>query len=91
MFTVQKSNLESKSAQFVFNLFHKRLNIQGHSIIRNTGLHEFNRESGGDIKHNIFCIVRQLRGVRAEKQGEKVVNVRVGGNAVEIMEGDFSL
>ena len=29
--------------------------------------------------------------VRAEKQGEKIVNVRVGGNAVEIMEGDFSL
>src|SRR5215469_1835178 len=29
--------------------------------------------------------------VRAEKQGEKIVNVRVGGNAVEIIEGDFSL
>jgi len=23
--------------------------------------------------------------------GEKIVNVRVGGNAVEVMEGDFSL
>src|SRR5215472_2278335 len=29
--------------------------------------------------------------VRAEKEGEKIVNVRVGGNAIEIMEGDFSL
>ena len=29
--------------------------------------------------------------VRAEKKSEKIVNVRVGGNAVEIMEGDFSL
>src|SRR5262249_17965712 len=29
--------------------------------------------------------------VRAEKQGEKIMNVRVGGNAVEIAEGDFAL
>lgn len=29
--------------------------------------------------------------IQAERQGEKIVNVRVGGNAVEIMEGDFSL
>jgi trans-2,3-dihydro-3-hydroxyanthranilate isomerase len=28
---------------------------------------------------------------RAEKQGDKVLNVRVGGNAVEIAEGEFSL
>jgi trans-2,3-dihydro-3-hydroxyanthranilate isomerase len=29
--------------------------------------------------------------VRANKQGEKIVEVRVGGHAVEIMEGEFSL
>ena len=29
--------------------------------------------------------------VRAEKQGDSVVNVRVGGNAVEVMEGTLSL
>jgi len=29
--------------------------------------------------------------VRAEKQGEKIMNVRVGGNAVEVAEGDFEL
>ncbi len=29
--------------------------------------------------------------VRAEKQGEKIVNVRVGGNAVEVMEGTYGL
>jgi trans-2,3-dihydro-3-hydroxyanthranilate isomerase len=28
---------------------------------------------------------------RADKQGDKVVNVRVGGNAVEVMEGEYSL
>lgn len=28
---------------------------------------------------------------RAEKQGDKVVNVRVGGHAVEVMEGEYSL
>jgi predicted PhzF superfamily epimerase YddE/YHI9 len=28
---------------------------------------------------------------RAERQGDKVLNVRVGGNAVEIAEGEFSL
>ena len=28
--------------------------------------------------------------VRAKRQGGKIVNVRVGGNAVEIMEGDRS-
>jgi trans-2,3-dihydro-3-hydroxyanthranilate isomerase len=29
--------------------------------------------------------------VSAEREGEKVLNVRVGGNAVEIAEGDYSL
>lgn len=29
--------------------------------------------------------------VRAEKQGDKVINVRVGGHAVEVMEGEYSL
>jgi trans-2,3-dihydro-3-hydroxyanthranilate isomerase len=29
--------------------------------------------------------------VSAEREGEKVFNVRVGGNAVEIAEGDYSL
>ena len=29
--------------------------------------------------------------VRASKQGETVKNVRVGGHAVQIMEGTFSL
>ena len=28
---------------------------------------------------------------RAEKQGDKVLNVRVGGHAVEVMEGEYSL
>ena len=28
---------------------------------------------------------------RAEKQGDKVVNVRVGGHAIEVMEGEYSL
>jgi trans-2,3-dihydro-3-hydroxyanthranilate isomerase len=28
---------------------------------------------------------------RADKQGDKVVNVRVGGHAVEVMEGEYSL
>jgi len=28
---------------------------------------------------------------RAEKQGDKILNVRVGGHAVEIMEGEYSL
>lgn len=29
--------------------------------------------------------------VRAEEQGDRIVNVRVGGNAVEVMEGTFHL
>jgi trans-2,3-dihydro-3-hydroxyanthranilate isomerase len=29
--------------------------------------------------------------VSAEREGEKVLNVRVGGNAVELAEGDYSL
>jgi trans-2,3-dihydro-3-hydroxyanthranilate isomerase len=29
--------------------------------------------------------------VSAEQEGEKVLNVRVGGNAVELAEGDYSL
>jgi trans-2,3-dihydro-3-hydroxyanthranilate isomerase len=29
--------------------------------------------------------------VSAERQGEAIRNVRVGGNAVEIAEGEFSL
>jgi predicted PhzF superfamily epimerase YddE/YHI9 len=29
--------------------------------------------------------------VRAERQGEKVMNVRVGGNAVEVVEGELSV
>jgi trans-2,3-dihydro-3-hydroxyanthranilate isomerase len=28
---------------------------------------------------------------RAERQGDKVVNVRVGGHAVEVMQGEYSL
>jgi trans-2,3-dihydro-3-hydroxyanthranilate isomerase len=28
---------------------------------------------------------------RAEKQGDKILNVRVGGHAVEVMEGEYSL
>ena len=28
--------------------------------------------------------------VRAAKKGDRVVNVRVGGNAVEVMRGEFS-
>jgi trans-2,3-dihydro-3-hydroxyanthranilate isomerase len=28
---------------------------------------------------------------RAEKQGDKITNVRVGGNAVEVMEGEYAL
>ncbi|HMJ61057.1 MAG TPA: PhzF family phenazine biosynthesis protein, partial [Bryobacteraceae bacterium] len=28
---------------------------------------------------------------RAEKQGGKILNVRVGGHAVEVMEGEYSL
>ena len=28
---------------------------------------------------------------RADKQGEKILNVRVGGHAVEVMEGEYSL
>jgi trans-2,3-dihydro-3-hydroxyanthranilate isomerase len=28
---------------------------------------------------------------RAEKQGEKIINVRVGGHAVEVMAGEYSL
>jgi trans-2,3-dihydro-3-hydroxyanthranilate isomerase len=29
--------------------------------------------------------------VRAEKQGDRVINVRVGGHAVEVMEGEYSI
>jgi predicted PhzF superfamily epimerase YddE/YHI9 len=29
--------------------------------------------------------------VRAEREGERVLNVRVGGNAVGIAEGEYSL
>jgi trans-2,3-dihydro-3-hydroxyanthranilate isomerase len=29
--------------------------------------------------------------VRAQRQGEKILNVRVGGNAVEVVEGELSL
>lgn len=28
---------------------------------------------------------------RAEKQGDTILNVRVGGHAVEVMEGEYSL
>jgi len=42
-------------------------------------------EQGAEVNRQGYIFVR------AERQGENVVNVRVGGHAVEVIRGEYSI